>query len=371
MIKRMIVMLLAVAVILGGMLGFKYMMASGAKKFLANQPAAAQTVSTATAGTDEWQQRLDAVGSLRAINGADLSSEASGIVESVAFDSGKDVEAGEILVRLRDADDVAKLRALEAAEKLAQITLERDLKQLKRQAVSQATVDNDTATLNTAKAQSDAQRAVVAKKTVRAPFAGHLGIRQVDVGQFLNAGTSIVTLQQLDPIYVDFNLPERNFPQIAVGQKVSANVDALPGNLFEGEISAIDAKIDEATRNVQVRATFKNPERKLMPGMFAHVSIETGSPQKYITLPQTAITYNPYGNTVFLAAKDDKGALVARQTFVTLGPSRGDQIAVVSGIKEGDEVVTAGQLKLRNGTPLTINNDVLPKNDENPKPEDK
>ena len=282
-----------------------------------------------------------------------------------------DVEKDAVLLQLRDDDEVAQLHALQATAKLAQISLDRDMKQIQAQAVSQATVDNDTATLNNAKAQVDAQQAIIDKKTIRAPFAGHLGIRQVDIGQFLNAGAPIVTLQQLDPIYVDFNLPEQGLTKVGVGQKVTTRADALPGLSFEGEIAAINAKIDEATRNVQVRALFKNPDHKLLPGMFAHAVVTVGDSQKKITLPQTAITYNPYGNTVFLVEKDANGKPVAQQSFVTTGEVRGDQVAILKGVSEGDEVVTSGQLKLRNGSPLIINNEIQPTNDANPKPEDK
>ncbi|MDD4616665.1 MAG: efflux RND transporter periplasmic adaptor subunit [Alphaproteobacteria bacterium] len=371
MIKRMLIMLIAVAVIIGGMVGFKYMMAAGTKEFLKNQPEQAQTVSTVKAEMQEWQPELSAVGAVRAINGADLAAEVSGVVESVLFESGSDVLQGTILVKLRSDDIAAQLRALEAAAHLAQLTLDRDLKQLQGQAISRAAVDADTAALNSAKAQVDAQRAVLEKKTIAAPFKGRLGIRQVDIGQYVNAGTPIVTIQQLDPIYIDFNIPEQSLPQVAEGQKVIAKIDALPGMVFEGEITAADAKIDEATHNVQVRATFKNPEFKLLPGMFAHIAVSIGVPEKRLTLPLTSITYNPYGNTVFVAGKEDKGALVARQTFVKLGPVRGDQVSILSGINEGDEIVTTGQLKLRNGTPLTINNEIQPKFDPAPKPEDK
>ncbi len=366
----MLIMIIAVVLVIGGLIGLKFMIAMGTKKYLATAPQPAQTVSTMKVTAQDWQQELDAVGTVRAINGADLSSEVSGIVEKISFESGSDAEAGTLLVHLRNDDDVAKLRALEATAKLAQITLDRDLKQLKAQAISQATVDSDTATLNSAKADVEAQRALVEKKVIRAPFAGRLGIRQVDIGQYLNAGASIVSLQQLDPIYVDFNLPEQNLPHIAVGQKTIARADALPGHDFDGEITSINSKIEESTRNIQVRATFKNPERKLLPGMFAHVVSVVGAPQKQLTLPQTAITFNPYGNTVFIVSKDDSGKLIATQTFVTTGKMRGDQIAILSGVKEGDEIVTSGQLKLRNGTPVIINNTVQPKDDAHPSPKD-
>ena len=372
MIKRMILMLLGVFIIIGGILGFKLAMATGTKKFLSSMGEPPQTVSTLQAVKQDWAQETSAVGSLRAVNGVDLSAEVGGIVDTLSFDSGVDVEKDAVLVHLRDADDVARLHALDATLVLAQTTLDRDQKLLKTQAVSQATVDADIAALQNAKAQKDAQQALINKKTIRAPFAGHLGLRQVDMGQYLNAGAPLVTLQQLDPIYVDFNLPEQISAKLSAGQKVTAHVESSVDDLvFEGEISAINAKVDEATRNIQVRATLKNPDHKLLPGMFARVAITTGAPQSRVTLPQTAITYNPYGNTIFLVGKNEQGKPVARQTFVTVGPVRGDQIAILSGVNEGDEVISGGQLKLHNGTPLLINNEIQPKNDPAPKPADR
>ena len=370
MTKRMILMIVGVVILVGGMLGFKFMMAMGTKKFLSSMGEPPQTVSTLQVAAQDWQQTQDEVGTLRAVNGADVSAEVTGIVDTLSFDSGADVKKGDVLVHLRDADDVARLHALQATAKLAEITLTRDQKQFAAHAVSQAVVDNDVAALNNAKAQADAQQATLDKKTIRAPFAGHLGIRQIDVGQYLNAGTPIVTLQQLDPIYVDFNVPEQVLPQITAGQKMVARIDALPDTSFEGTIAAINAKSDEATRNILVRAIFPNSDHKLLPGMFTHLAVMIGTAQKKLTLPQTAITYNPYGDTVFtVGKKDDK--LIAQQVFVTVGATRGDQIAVLSGIKEGDEVVSSGQLKLHNGTPLIVNNEIQPKNDAQPKVEDK
>jgi membrane fusion protein (multidrug efflux system) len=367
----MILMIVVVVLIIGGMIGFKFMMAMGTKKFLASMPVPAQTVSTIKAAAQDWQQEIDAVGTLRAVNGADLSFEVAGIIETLPFESGSDVEKDAVLAHINADDDIAQLHALESSAKLAQITLDRDMKQVKAQAISQATIDTDKAALDNAKAQVEVQKATVDKKTLQAPFAGHLGIRQVDIGQYLNAGVAVVTLQQLDPIYIDFNVPEQDLSHIAVGQKIVAHADAVSGASFDGEISAINAKIDEATRNVSARATFKNPDHKLLPGMFAHVTVTVGEPQKLITLPQTAITYNPYGNTVFVVGKDDAGKTVAQQTFVTTGAVRGDQVAILSGVKEGDEIVTSGQLKLRNATPLVIDNDIQPKNDEKPMVGDK
>ena len=371
MAKRMIIMLVLVALVLGGIFGFEAFKAKMIKQYLAgfgNQP---QTVATTVAAAQPWQPQLKAVGSLRAVNGADLSLEVSGIVDQIQFKSGDDVKAGAPLLTLRDDDDVAKLTSLDAQADLARITLDRDQKQFKVQAISQQVLDTDTANLKNAKALADQQRAIVVKKVVKAPFAGHLGIRQVDIGQYLNAGTTIVTLQALDPIFVDFTLPQQALSQLQAGQKVTALVDTYPGVSFSGELVAIDPKVDTATRNLSIRAAFKNPDHKLLPGMYVTAQIDTGSPQQYVTLPATAITYNAYGSTVFLVddkGKDDKGQemLQARQTFVTTGDTRGDQVAVLKGVKAGDQVVTAGQVKLRNGSPIVVNNSVVPSNDANP-----
>ena len=330
-----------------------------------------QTVSTVVAKTEEWQPTMEAVGSLRAVNGADLSLEVAGVVESINFKSGDDVEGGAVLLHLRADDDEARLRSLEAVTELAQVTYDRDERQLKAQAISQAQLDADAANLKNNKAQVAQQRALVDKKTLRAPFAGHLGIRSIDLGQFVQAGAAVVTLQALDPIYVDFYLPQQSMDAVKVGQKVSVKSDTYPNDNFSGEISAINPKIDVATRNVQVRATLKNPGHKLLPGMYTTVSIDTGAPQHYVTLPQTAIAFNPYGSTVFIVeekGKDDKGQpdLTVKQTFVTTGPQRGDQVSILKGVNDGDTIVSAGQNKLHNGSGIIVNNEVQPTADANP-----
>jgi membrane fusion protein, multidrug efflux system len=372
MIKRMILMLLAVGVVLGGVFGYKIFGGIMMRKAIMGGGMPPQAVSTTKATLEDWQPKLEAVGSLRAINGADLSSEVAGIVQSISFESGSDVEKDTALVQLRADDDIAKLRALQAAEKIAQINYDRDLKQIKAQAISQATVDSDAATLDSAKAQTTAQQALVDKKTIKAPFAGHVGIRQVDVGQYLQPGAAIVTLQQLDPIYVDFTLPEQALPKLQPGQKVTLHTDTNPGTEFSGTVTAINAKVDEATRNVGVRATFANADHKLLPGMFGNVTVDVDQPVKYITLPQTSIIYNTFGNAVYLVQEKEgaggKAQSSAQQSIVITGPTRGDQVAIVSGVKEGDEVVTSGQVKLRNGVPIIVNNDVQPANDPNPSP---
>lgn len=371
MAKRLILMLVVVGLVLGGVFGFEAFRSVMIKKFLAAHGAPPQTVSTMKVVEDEWQQQLNAVGSLRAMNGADLSPQVAGTVSAIHFKSGTDVKAGTLLVELMAADDIAKLKSLQANAALAKITYERDLRQFKAQAVSQQSVDVDEQNLKSDLAQVAQQQAAVDYKFIRAPFDGHLGIRQVDVGQYLSAGTAIVTLQALDPIFVDFTLPQQALDEIKLGQTVTVQVDTFPGQNFSGQIMAINPKIDTDTRNVQVRATLKNPDHRLLPGMFATVTITTGAPKRYVTLPQTAIAFNPYGNTVYLV--DDKGKnaqgqpeILARQTFVTTGATRGDQIAVLSGVKVGDTVVTAGQIKLHNGSPLLINNSIKPANNPNP-----
>jgi membrane fusion protein (multidrug efflux system) len=376
MTKRMIIMLVAVGVVFGAIFGFQTFKSAMIKKFMAGMSSPPQTVSATKVSSSEWQPQLEAVGSLRAVKGADLSLEVAGVVDSISFNSGDDVAEGAVLLKLRSDDDQAKLESLQATADLNQITLDRDQKQFKIQAVSQANLDTDVANLKNAKAQAAQQQAILDKKTLRAPFAGHLGIRAVDLGQFLSAGTTIVTLQALDPVFLDFFVPQQAVAQVRLGQKVAVKIDAYKDQTFAGEITAVNPRVDASSRNVQIRATLKNADRKLIPGMYATVDIATGAPQNYVTLPQTAITYNPYGDTVYIV--DNKGAdaagkptLIARQTFVTTGDTRGDQVAVLKGVKDGDTVVTAGQIKLHNGSSVLIDNSITPTADAAPVPIDR
>jgi membrane fusion protein, multidrug efflux system len=369
--KRMVIMLIAVAVVFGGIFGFQAFKAMMIKKFMSSMAQPPQTVTALKAANSPWQPNLEAVGSLRAVKGADLSLEVSGVVDTISFNSGDDVNEGTVLLKLRSDDDQAKLESLQATADLNQITYDRDQKQFKLQAVSQATIDTDAANLKNAQAQAAQQQAILDKKTLKAPFTGHLGIRAVDLGQYLGAGTVIVTLQALDPIFVDFFVPQQSIDQVKLGQQVGVKIDAFKDQTFPGEISAINPKVDASTRNVQVRAALKNADHKLIPGMYATVDISTGAPLNYVTLPQTAITYNPYGNTVYIV--DDKGKdasgksqLVARQNFVTTGTTRGDQVAILKGVNEGEMVVTTGQIKLHNGSTVLIDNSVQPTADASP-----
>ncbi|HEY8126740.1 MAG TPA: efflux RND transporter periplasmic adaptor subunit [Methylocystis sp.] len=379
MFKPMMIMLASVALVFAALYGFVSFRSMMIGRFLASMANPPQTVSVTTAGYREWRPKFSAIGTFRAVNGADLSLETSGIVEKIHFQSGQDVEAGQILLELRKDTDNARLEALKATAELNAINLRRDQSQLKIKAVSQATVDSDVANLRSANAQVVQQEAVIAQKTLLAPFAGRLGIRQIDLGQYIGAGTVIVTLQALDPIFLDFVLPQQDLNGVSVGQSIAATIDAFPGQSFTGKIDAISSKVDLASRNVQIRASLANAERKLRPGMFASVEIATGKPQHLITLPQTAIVYAPFGNSVFLAQKSEESAdkkppqgsgLVAHQAFVRLGESRGDEVSVLEGVPEGATVVTAGQVKLRNGAPLAISQEPSPPVDAYPKPVD-
>ena len=376
MIKRMVIMLVAVAVVFGGIFGFQAFKAAMIKKFITALSNPPQTISATTAATSEWQPKIEAIGSLRAVRGADLSLELSGVVKSISFNSGDDVAEGASLLKLRTEDDVARLKSLEAMAELAEITLDRAQRLYKTQAAAQATVNSDAANLKNAKAQVAQQQAIIDKKALRAPFAGHLGIRAVDLGQYLGPGTVIVTLQALDPVYVDFFVPQQSVDQVRLSQQVAVKVDAYKDRTFAGEISAINPKVDTTNRNVQIRATLKNPDHQLLPGMYATVDIATGTPTTYVTLPQTAISYNPYGDTVYVVEgkgndADGKPQLTARQTFVTVGLTRGDQVAILKGVDEGDMIVTAGQIKLHNGSVVLIDNSVTPTADAAPVPIDR
>lgn len=374
LIKRMVVMLIAVAVVFGAIVGFNMFRAKMIQQFLASQGAPPQTVTTMVAAYEEWQPQLSAIGTLRAVRGVDLSFEVSGRVTQVNVASGQEVKAGEVLIKLYDADDQAKLRQLDANAELARIQLARTQKQLQVNAVAQSQYDTDYANARSLEAQVAEQKALIVKKTMTAPFAGRIGIVTVNPGQYANPGDKLLTLQQLDPIYVDFYLPQQELGRLKPGQPVSARSDAYPDMGFVGRVTAVDPRVDADSRNVHVEAVFANSERRLVPGMYVTVSLQTGSPERHITLPQTSVMVNPYGDTAFLVeeGKDAEGkpVLTAKQVFVTLGSKRGDQVAILNGIAEGQTVVTSGQLKLKNGTKILVNNSVQPTNDPNPKPQE-
>lgn len=369
---RMVIMLIVVGLLFGAVFGYGAVKSYFIAKFLAGFANQVQTVATMTAGETSWQPGLQSVGSITAVNGASLSAEVGGIVDTLHFESGEDVRKGDLLLTLRANNDPAVLAQLQAQAALAAINAARDEKQLAANAIAQSQLDSDRATLASAQAQVAAQQALIAEKQVHAPFSGRLGIRQVDLGQFLAAGTEIVSLQQLNPVYADFRLPQQALAQVRPGQVVDIGVDAYPGETFTGTVMALDSNVDQATRSIAVRATLDNSKLLLRPGMFANIKVSIGTPQQLVTLPQTAITYNSYGDTVYVVTKstdaNGKPDLIANQVFVTLGETRGDQVAIASGVNPGDVVVVAGQVKLRNGAVVAINNSLLPPNSPNPTP---
>jgi membrane fusion protein, multidrug efflux system len=370
--RRLIIVVVSVLILAGGIVGFNLFKAHIIAQVLAQNASPKQTVATATVRADDWQPQISAVGTLRAVRGVDVTTEVAGLVRTVSIRSGQDVAGGDTLVRLNADSDIAQRQALGAAADLAAVVLKRDQVQLAAQAISQAQVDSDAADLKNKRAQEAAQAALVAKKTLRAPFAGQLGITTVNPGQYLNPGDKVVTLQQLDPILVDFRLPQQDLSRIAVGQAVTLTADTWPGVSFTGHVTALNPLIDSVTRNVQIEASIDNHARKLFPGMFGHLQVDAGRLVHALTLPQSAVTYNPYGATVFLVINDSsgKGGLTVKQTFVTLGDTRGDQVQALAGVKEGDVVVSGGQLKISNGTPVAVDNSVKPTDDANPSPQE-
>lgn len=325
------------------------------------------TVSAIRAGYRLWQPQLEAVGNVRAINGVDVTTEIAGMVQKITFTPGMPIKAGDTLVQLNADTDLALLASLQAKAHAAKTIYERDRAQLAAKAVSVATVDADRDQLDDLNAQVAQQKATVAKKTITAPFSGNLGISLVNVGQYLNPGIKIVSLQSLDPIYVDFYLPQQQLRHLKQGLKVILTTDAFPNQTFTGTITALDPAVDTQTRNLLVEATVANPQFKLHPGMFVHVVIEYANEQRYLTLPQSAISFNSYGQMVYLikeinSSKQKKPQLIAVQSFVKTGETRGDQIRILSGVQAGDLVVSSGQIKLKNRAPVVINNDVVPLN---------
>lgn len=374
MIKRMVIMLIVTGVILGGLFGFQAFKSRMIAAYLANLKAPAQTVSTITATSSPWRTTLQSVGSFNAVQGSDLSAQVQGVVQKIVFEDGQDVKTGDLLVQLLADDQIALLKRFQAIAANAQIVYDRDSSLIKSHTIPQSQVDSDHATLEEDQAQVVAQQALIDQYSIRAPFDGRLGVRLVNLGQYLSAGTGVVTLQSLDPIFFDFTLPQQALSQVKVGQEVTATVDTYGTRQFTGKITAISPLVDSQSRSLSIRATFPNSDHKVLPGMFGNVSITVGDPQSYISLPQAAVAINSYGTIVYVVTNKGKGPdgkpqLVADQTFVTTGQTRGDQIAIVKGLNEGQVVVTSGQLKLNNGTPVIVNDAVQPSNDPNAKPE--
>ena len=375
MAKRMILMLVLMTIFIAG-LGFVKVrqFQAMAEQFAAMQPPP-EAVTTIVAERQSWPATLDAIGTVSAVQGVTVAADLPGIVERIHFDSGRSVRKGDVLVRLDTQQEQAQLAAAEAQLELARLNHQRMKGLVEQDAVSRAEYDAAAATDKQAEARIREIRATIERKTIRAPFSGMLGIRQVNLGQYLSGGDPVVPLQSLNPIYVNFGVPQQDAAQMRQGREVRITVGDLGGTGFVGRISAVDAVIDETTRNVQVQATLANRGGRLRPGMFVQTQVTLGAPQTVITLPASAISYAPYGDSVFIVSdmKTAQGQTYrgVRQQVVKLGGARGDQVAVLSGIDPGEEVVTSGVFKLRNGVAIQVNNTVQPANSPAPKPEDK
>jgi membrane fusion protein (multidrug efflux system) len=373
MVKRMIVTL-GVMVAIAAALGFvkfkqiQFAIAQGA----AFQPPP-EAVTTIVAQQEEWPTSLTAIGTVAAVQGVTVSADLPGIVERIAFESGQAVRAGDVLAVLDTRQEQAQLAALEAQRELARLTFNRIQGLLDERVISQAEFDRATADFQQTDARVGEVRAVIDRKTVRAPFSGLLGLRQVNLGQYLAGGGALVMLQSLNPIYVNFGVPQQSVGQIPVGRSIRITTNDAAGAAWTGRVSAIDSKVDEATRNIQIQATLANPDGKLRPGMFVQAEVGLGPSQALVALPASAVSYAPFGDSVFVVVEmkgqDERPYRGVRQQFVKLGASRGDQVSILSGVKPGEEVVSSGVFKLRNGAAVHINNQVKPGNNPAPKPE--
>jgi membrane fusion protein, multidrug efflux system len=375
MLKRMILMLVVVLALLGGLGFFKYRQISAAiaqGKSFAPPPTA---VTTLVAKRETWPSTLNVIGTAEAIHGVTVSADLPGTVDKINFESGQQVKEGDILVELDTRQERAQLAAAQADYELAKITYDRQQALVKEGVVARTEYDNASAQQKSTEARVGEIRASIDRKTIRAPFSGVLGLRQVNLGQYLAAGQAIVSLQAMNPIYVNFGVPQQSTPQLKVGRALKITSDDLPGVEFNGRVTAIDSVVDQTTRNIQVQATLTNPGNRLRPGMFVQVQVSLGESRNVISLPASAINYAPYGDSVYVIAdmqdpKSGQSYKGVRQQFVRVEGARGDQVAVVSGINPGDEIVTSGVFKLRNGASVLVNNQVTPSNNPKPKPED-
>jgi len=367
-----IVLVLMVVVGLAGvkMLQFKSLMAAG--KSFAPPP---ESVSSFVARNEKWQGTLSAIGSIMAVQGVTITPEISGTITEIDFESGAVVGKGDLLVRLDTSSEQAQLRAIEAQVELAAINLERERSLRSQNMISQSELDTAEATLKQNQANADAIRATIEKKTIRAPFAGRLGIRQVNLGQYLDNGKPIVSLQSLAPIYANFSLPQQQLARLKTGMRVRLSTDAYPERVFEGSLTAINPDLDSSTRSIGLQATFENADQALRPGMFARIEVLLPEEQVVLVIPATSLLSSPYGDSVYVIEskandKNGKPESSVRQQFIRTGRMRGDFLSVESGLKPGDKVVSSGVFKLRNGMSVMENNDVSPEVAHAPKPAD-
>jgi membrane fusion protein (multidrug efflux system) len=373
MAKRMLVMLTLTLLFVGalGFVKFKQIQTAIAQGAAYQPPP--EAVTTIIAAQEQWPSAINAIGTLAAVRGVTVSADLPGIVDQIQFESGDWVREGQTLAILDTRQEQAQMAAAEAQRVLARLNFNRMQELLDQRVISRAEYDSATAQSRETEARVGEIRAAIERKTIRAPFSGMLGIRQVNKGQYLAGGDPLVTLQSLNPIYVNVGVPQQAIGQVRVGRALRITTENLGNAAFDGRVTAIDSVVDEKTRNIQVQATLANPDGKLRPGMFVQTEMSLGANQAVIALPASAISYAPYGDSVFVVSdmKDDKGRTYrgVRQQIVKVGPARGDQIAVLSGIKAGEEVVTSGLFKLRNGAAVQVDNKVKPGNNSAPKPE--
>ncbi|MCF7980375.1 MAG: efflux RND transporter periplasmic adaptor subunit [Pseudomonadales bacterium] len=374
MLKRMVLMLLGVVLVFGGIFGYKLVERHFMGEYFANFTPPPRVVSADYAREEIWQPSLSAIGTLRAVNGVDLSGEVEGKVKAIHFQSGQFVKQGALLLEIDDEVEQANLKSFQARLKLAQLNFQRDEKLIQKRLTSQEQSDRSRAELDEVYALVEQTKATIAKKKIRAPFAGKVGIRKVNLGQYLSKGDPLTTLQAMDAFYLDFSLPEQDYTQIYLNQELTFSVDAYPGEAFKARVTAVNAKVDVSTRSILVRAQFDNSQGLLLPGMFTAVKLMLKQNNTVVTLPQTAVTFSLYGESVFKVeqnGKNEKGEpqLVAQRVSVVSGDVRGDRVAIKSGVAVGDLIVIDGQIKLKNGTAIALaNSEVLESNRAELKP---
>ena len=374
MAKRMFFMLAVVIAVVAGLGFFKYRQIQTAIAMGSSFAPPPDAVTTVVAKSETWPSTLDVIGTTAAIQGVTVSADLPGTVARINFESGQSVHQGDVLVELDTREERAQLAAAESDRDLAKINYDRDQQLVKEGVVARMQSDNSSAQQKSTDAKVGEIKATIQRKTIRAPFSGVLGIRQINLGQYLAAGAAIVSLQALNPIYVNFGVPQQQSSLVKTGRLLQLTSDDVPGAEFKGRVTAIDSVVNEATRNLQVQATLPNPGGKLRPGMFVQVQLGLGASQNVIPLPASAINYAPYGDSVFVVTdlKDPKGKSYrgVRQQFVKVQGSRGDQVGVISGVNPGEEIVSSGVFKLRNGAAVQVNNKVQPPNNPKPNPED-
>ena len=373
MAKRLVLMLGVVAVLLAGLGFVKFRQIEAAVQAGGFQPPP-EAVTSIVTQREQWAATMAVIGTTEAVHGVTVSADLPGTVAHINFDSGKAVREGEILVELDTRQERAQLASLEAQSELARVNFGRTQELVNAGVISRQEYDQATSQQKATEANVAEIRATIARKTIRAPFSGILGIRKVNVGQYLSAGTPIVSTQTLNPIYVNFGVPQQEATKVKIGRSLRVTAEDIAGKVFTGNVTAIDSEVDQTTRNIQIQATLANPDGKLRPGMFVQVELPLGASRDVIALPASAINYAPYGDSVFIITdlKDPKGQTYrgVKQQFVKIQGARGDQVAVISGLNAGDEVVTSGVFKLRNGAAVQVNNKVQPGNSPTPKPED-